>query len=168
MTAPSKRTSKKENAFLKALGEGKSVSAAAILARVGRQSVYDWRRSDADFAARWDAAVEVGTDRLEDEAFRRGHNGVTKPVYHNGVIVGEIQEYSDTLLIFMLKGRRRSIYGDKHELMGKNGGPIQTVTIPLDKMTDEQLAALEPVIAALAATRNIPGTDSSGESEAQG
>ena len=56
--------------FLIGLGEGLSVAGAAKLAGVGRQTVYDWRKRDAAFAAAWDDAIETGTDNLEDEARR--------------------------------------------------------------------------------------------------
>ena len=56
--------------------------------------------------ADWAAAVELGCDALEDEAVRRGCEGHLKPVFHRGKEVGAIREYSDVLLIFMLKARR--------------------------------------------------------------
>ena len=36
-----------------------------------------------------------------------------------------ITKYSDALAIFVLKGNRRRLYGDKTEVTGANGGPIQ-------------------------------------------
>ena len=35
-----------------------------------------------------------------------------------------IRKHSDSLLQFVLKGRRRAVYGDKTELTGANGGPV--------------------------------------------
>ena len=35
-----------------------------------------------------------------------------------------VTEYSDSLLAMLLKGNRRSKYGDKTEIMGENGKPI--------------------------------------------
>ena len=43
-------------------------------------------------------------DALEAEARRRAVEGVRKPVFYQGVICGWVGEYSDTLLIFLLKG----------------------------------------------------------------
>lgn len=40
-----------------------------------------------------------------------------------------VTKYSDTLLMFVLKGNRRRLYGDKTELMGDNGQPIQIDTV---------------------------------------
>lgn len=36
-----------------------------------------------------------------------------------------VSEYSDSLLAMLLKGNRRSKYGDKQEITGLNGGPVQ-------------------------------------------
>lgn len=36
-----------------------------------------------------------------------------------------VTKHSDALLMFVLKGNRRRVYGDKTEVTGGNGGPIQ-------------------------------------------
>lgn len=89
-----------------ALSETASVSRACTRAKIGRRTVYDWRETDADFAKAWDEALDLGSDALEDEAIRRAKDGTLKPVFYEGRKCGTIREYSDTLLIFMLKGRR--------------------------------------------------------------
>ncbi|MCB4802663.1 AcrR family transcriptional regulator [Methylobacterium brachiatum] len=63
-----------------------------------------------------------------------------------------------TAAIFWAKTRMRwKEPPQSHEIAGANGGPIQHVD--LSKATDEQLAALEPILAALAAG-DTPGTGS--------
>lgn len=118
------RTPKRDEAFIAALRDGRSVTAACIDAGIGRTSAYQWREDDPEFAKAWDEAVEEGTDLLEDEAQRRGRDGTQKPVYQGGKKVGVVREYSDTLLIFLLKARRRGKFGDKIEATGANGGPL--------------------------------------------
>jgi hypothetical protein len=93
-----KATPKKKAAFLAALAAGDSVTSAAVAAGVVRQHVYKWRESDEAFAADWDAAIEAGTDRLEDAARDRALKA------------------SDTLLIFLLKGRRPEKFKDKADV----------------------------------------------------
>src|SRR5918994_2077116 len=100
------RTPEKREVFCAALGDGLSVTAACRAAAIGRMTAYEWRGADADFARAWDEAIEAGTDLLEDVALRRAFKGTTKPVYQKGERVGEVQEYSDTLMIFLLKARR--------------------------------------------------------------
>lgn len=119
-SARATRTPKKKAAFLEALAQTASVCRACQLARLGRRTVYDWRDADPDFAKAWDAALERGTDALEDEAVRRAFQGTLKPVYQQGLRVGTIREYSDTLLIFMLKARRPHRFRERHLLEHAN------------------------------------------------
>lgn len=118
-----RRTRKKARAtFLEAVTLGLTVVQACQEAGVGRTTVYDWRDSDPEFAAAWDVAYDRGTDALEAEAQRRAFDGVVKPV----TVAGEreeVREYSDTLLIFLMKGRKPQRFRDNHkvELTGEVG-----------------------------------------------
>jgi transposase-like protein len=102
----SKVTPEKKAKFLSVLGEGGSITQAARAIGVARRNVYEWRKKDEQFKADWDDVVEQGTDLLEDVAVRRA------------------MDYSDTLLIFLLKGRRKARYAERQEHTGKDGGPI--------------------------------------------
>ncbi len=118
---------KRRERFLAALAETASVTKACQLAHLPRISAYQWRRSYPDFAAAWEAALDLGNETLEDEAVRRAVEGTEKPVYQQGRLVGLVQEYSDTLLIFLLKGRRPEKYGEKlrQEISGPGGDAVQ-------------------------------------------
>ncbi len=105
-------TPEKRAKFISSLAEGASITEAAKSAGVCRMTVYRLRESDPDFAEAWDDALEAGTDLIEDEALRRATKGTLKPVFHKGEHVGDIREYSDTLTIFLLKGRRPDKYRD--------------------------------------------------------
>ncbi len=50
----------------------------------GDRSDDGWRDADEAFAKAWDDAVDVGTDRLQDEALRRARDGVKRYLYHQG------------------------------------------------------------------------------------
>ena len=76
---------------------------AARAAKIGRSTAYDLRDDDELFAAAWKVARYQSADVLESEAWRRAVTGTLKPVYQGGQLVGKIREYSDTLLIFLLK-----------------------------------------------------------------
>lgn len=82
---------------------------------INRTIAYQWRKDDPGFCALWDAALEVGVTALEDEVKRRAFEGTEKPVYQGGVEVGRIREYSDSLAMFILKGRIPA-YRDKQDL----------------------------------------------------
>lgn len=107
------RTPEKLEIFLQHLERNANVTESARLAKISRTEVYEARNADEAFAARWLAAWSKGIDGLEDEASRRGVTGVRKPVYQGGKLVGYVQEYSDTLLIFMLKARRPDVFKDR-------------------------------------------------------
>jgi hypothetical protein len=113
-----KRTSrvqpKKESEFLAVLREtGGNVSRACAAIELTRARAYEWRRVDPVFALAWDEAVELGTDELEEEARRRAFAGVDEPVFYQGEECGAVRKYSDTLLIFLLKGRRPDKYRER-------------------------------------------------------
>ena len=95
----------KKRAFLAALVEaGGSITRAAEATRMSRQRHYEWLREDPEYATAFGEAEIVAAHRLEDEARRRGFEGVQEPIYQNGRQVGQITRYSDTLLIFLLNG----------------------------------------------------------------
>lgn len=137
------RTTKKDpNAwrvpFLEALSSGMSITTACKDAKVGRSTAFDHRQRDEAFALAWHQAMEAGADLLEDEARRRAAEGTIKPVYQGGKKVGEIREYSDTLLIFLLKGKRPDVYRDNVKV--EHTGKVQH---DLTAMSDAELEALE-------------------------
>ena len=117
----------KKAAFLAALADGaNSISKAATLAGIGRRTAYDWKDKDEGFAQAWDDAYELGTDALEDEATRRGRDGVDEPVFYQGEVCGQVRRYSDALLTLLLKARRPEKFRERTstELTGKNGAPL--------------------------------------------
>ena len=128
MHGRSKRTSTREGQFLAALAAGWSVTKAAEAIGIARRTAYDWRDTGADFAKLWDDAVEAGTDLMEDEAVRRAVEGVPRPVFYQGKVVGAVQEYSDELLIRMLKARRKAKYSDRVESAASNSVRVVEVT----------------------------------------
>lgn len=77
-----------------------------------RTEIYRWLEHDDEFSAEFRQAEIEATETMEAEAHRRGVLGYDKPVYQGGAQVGTIREYSDTLLIFMLKARNPDKYRD--------------------------------------------------------
>lgn len=134
------RTPKKAEAFLAALSDGRSVTSACQVALISKPAAYAWRKEDKDFAAAWDDAVETGTDLLEDEARRRAQDGVEKPVYQGGECVGHVREYSDTLMIFLLKARRPEKYRERHDV--NHGGTVGVEISDARETLQRKLAGL--------------------------
>lgn len=86
-----------------------SIAAAARSAGVHRTQHYYWLQ-DPDYAKAFKATEEEAGQVIEDEAVRRAVEGVLKPVYYQGEVVGRIREYSDTLLLALLRRFRPDMY----------------------------------------------------------
>lgn len=110
------RTPKKREKFLEALRNSANVTLAAREAGIGRSSAFEWREADSAFAKDWDDALQEGLDLLEGEVKRRAFDGVKKPIFYKGAEVSTVQEYSDTLAMFYLKGYRPDRFRDRFEL----------------------------------------------------
>ena len=96
---------------------------------MGRQTVQDWRRDDPAFVDLMTNAHEDAMDLLEEEARRRGHDGVVEPVYQGGRKVGTIRTYSDHLLMMFLKGKRREAFSERVEQTGANGASLAPAVV---------------------------------------
>lgn len=120
-------TKKKQKEFLQRLEECCSVTVAAKKAKVPRSTVYQWREDDKDFYAAFEKSCNIAVGVLEDEAIRRAHQGVVRPIFQGGKKVGSVREYSDALLIKLLQARDPDKYKDRisKEITGKGGGPIE-------------------------------------------
>ena len=146
MTAAVRRRTKAS--FLVALREnGGNITAAAEKATVDPATIHNWRKTDEEFGAAVEATIDESTEMLEDEAVRRAVEGTLKPVFQGGKQVGSIREYSDGLLMFLLRGRRPEVYKDRiaSEHSGSGGGPIQTITATIEEFKAATMEVLDKV-----------------------
>lgn len=117
-----------------------NVSQAARVAKVTRQTVYAHREADPEFLAAMDDAQEQASDVLELEARRRAVEGVQKPVFQRGELVGTIREYSDTLLVVLLKANRPDKFKERGTM--EHSGAVGM--LPLTEVVVERPAAPGP------------------------
>lgn len=150
---------KKKEAFLAAYRENGNITLSAEQIGIARRTHYDWLASDPDYAAAFADAENHAIDRLEQEARRRAVEGTEKPVYQGGKRVGAVREYSDTLLIFLLKGARPEKYRERisTELTGKGGGPLQIADVTA--IPDDELAKMALALAGGDDDEEAGGTD---------
>ncbi len=99
--------------FLASLVDTGNVTKACEIAKIGRRTAYNWRAADEKFAAAWEEAKQIGLEGLEDEARRRAHEGWDEPKFHDGKVCGHVRKFSDTLLIFLLKGGMPEKYKER-------------------------------------------------------
>lgn len=119
----------KKQAFLAAYAASANMKAAAQAAGINRSSHYSWLKADDSYRGAWDSMQEEAAQTLEDEAVRRAHDGVKRPVMYKGkpVHVGRRilydVEYSDQLLIMLLKRFRPALY--REHISAEVSGTIQ-------------------------------------------
>jgi len=102
-------------AFLAAYSATCNVSRAAKSSKIDRCTHYAWLKENEQYREAFADAKEQAADTLEDEAVRRAHEGVERAA----TVAGKrelVREYSDTLLIFLLKGMRPEKYRERSEV----------------------------------------------------
>lgn len=103
----------KKRSFLVAFSECGVIFEACRCARMGRQTHYDWMEVDEQYAKAFKMAEEAAVEALEFEARRRAKDGVTREVFHQGEVCGYRTDFSDLLMIFLLKGARPEKYREQ-------------------------------------------------------
>lgn len=144
--------------FLTALRESGNVRLSCEAAKIDRKTAYNLREVDQDFAQAWQDALEESADLLEQEARRRAYEGVQRLKFDRGKLItiplldtegkpvlggdGEPlttpyveHEYSDTLLIFLLKGIRPEVYRERTDV--RHSGKID-----VSKLSDDELQSI--------------------------
>jgi len=105
------------------------VDLACAFAGVDRAAHYRWLQSHDGYRVAFEEAREQVNGLLEDEAVRRAYHGTAKPVSIGGQLV-MMTEFSDQLLMFLLKCRNPGVFGDRQRLehSGPGGGAISIET----------------------------------------
>jgi hypothetical protein len=105
-----------------------NVTLACKKAKVPRRTFYNWLRDIPQYKTSFEESTKIAVGVLEAEAHRRAVGGLKKGVYYKGKRVAWQTEYSDTLLIVLLKAHAPEKYKDRtsNEHSGPNGGPIPT------------------------------------------
>ena len=106
-----------KHAFLDDFVRWANISSACVTAGIARQTYYIWMENDSKFAAAVQLANEAATERLEREAWRRATEGspYKRTSYWHGEPVGtdEKIEYSDQLMMLLLRARKPDTYREK-------------------------------------------------------
>ena len=91
------------------------VDLACAAAGVDRTTHYWWMKNDPEYRKSFEEAREEACGLLEDEAVRRAYKGTSRPQAIGGGKVIMVTEFSDQLLMFLLKCRNPKVFGDKQE-----------------------------------------------------
>ena len=112
-----------------------SKARACEVAQIDRNLIYtpNWLK-DQQFQAAVERARAMAVDVLEDEATRRAVEGWEEPAgWYKGEPGGMVRRYSDTLLIFRLKGELPQKYAERMQLSGG------LATLNMDALPDDLL-----------------------------
>lgn len=115
----------KKIAYLLALAQLGNRSRAAKAVGISAMLPWCWRRDDDAFREAYVRAMEMAAELQEDEMLRRAAEGVVEPVFQGGRMVGSIRRFSDTLLIFGLKGSMPEKYSERQKV--EHSGAVDIV-----------------------------------------
>ncbi len=101
-----------------------NVREATDAAGISRTLAYEWRTRDEPFREAWDDSVDEAVDRMEREMWRRGIEGFERPVIYQGEITDTYLDYSDSLLLTLVKGHRPEKYKERREHSTPPGQPL--------------------------------------------
>ena len=112
--APEVLEDRRFEVFLNAYARHPNKGEALRLAHISPEELSKRRNDDSDFARKYLEADELGNDVLEDAAVERAVKGWDEPIFdmRRGIQVGEVRKFSDSLLMFLLKGRRKKFRGE--------------------------------------------------------
>src|SRR5579872_3846311 len=123
---------RKQQIFLEALRRtGQIQKSAEAAGYTSSTYMRKLRQQDPEFAKEWDEALEAGIDVLEDEAIRRGRDGVEKNVHYKGEVIDTEIIYSDALLQFILRGARPEKYRENVNIQGSITHKVGVAVLPL-------------------------------------
>jgi hypothetical protein len=127
------QTVQRKKDFLDAFRTSGNVVKACEQTTISRQSVYMWRDKDSNFRAAFERAQIESIEHLEKEAHRRAVDGWEEPVFRESGMIGTVRKYSDTLLIFLLKGAAPEKYKDRQDIRHSGGVAIGTSSISTEE-----------------------------------
>ncbi len=147
--------------FIDAFRRTGNVTHSAEVAGISRKTAYRAKENGKRFSDQWDEAELEAIDRLEQEARRRAERGVKRMKFYKGepIMVPLIgadgkpvldenkkpisvpyteHDFSDTLLIFLLKARRPTVYRENVKI--DQTTTVRSVPPSSAALSDEELS----------------------------
>lgn len=139
---PQKYKDQRAKKFLQVFTREGTISKSCLKSGLRRGMFKRMLKEDEYFQEMFELAKDAYAEKLEREADRRGVKGVKDPVFYEGEICGHRKKYSDTLLMFRLKGLKPDVYGEKktveHNVSGQVNIYMPDNDRPLIDITPDQ------------------------------
>ena len=123
------RTHLAQARFLETFATCRTHTEACAVAGVSRPTVATWIKNDEAFKDKYDEAIEHFADTLFQTGLALVRDGWSEPIMHNGQVVSHRPKKSERLIKLYLKAHLPE-FRDKHELTGKDGGPLKVTWLP--------------------------------------
>lgn len=146
-------------AFIGALAVTGIVSRVCTNLKISPAMIYAARNTDEDFAKAWDQAIQQSFVVLEDEARRRAFEGTLRPVYQQGMKVGEVREFSDTLAQTFLRAGKPEAYSERTRTQLEHGGGVSVSHVFAQLSAEELDDKLTTTLGFIAATKTKGSLD---------
>tara|TARA_R110002124_G_scaffold12682_5_gene59346 strand:- start:358 stop:1209 length:852 start_codon:yes stop_codon:yes gene_type:complete len=135
--------------FLEALAQTGNVQASAYFVQRTRQSAYDLKRRDPDFARAWLAALVLAREEAQDKLQERAIEGIEEEIFYHGEVVATRRRYDSRLLLAHLARldkiaeqipaqRGAARFGDMLKAIGAGEDTAPLIATP----TEDELAVL--------------------------
>ncbi|MCA3605740.1 MAG: hypothetical protein IOC56_08825 [Methylobacterium sp.] len=125
-----KLTPEKQARFLMHLAESGNVTFSADAVGVSRQAIYDLKERSETFADECELAMARYDSFLEEELNMRIFEGVKRPIYQRGELVGHENVKSDRLLEVALRSRMPEKYSERLAAKLEHSGSAGVLVVP--------------------------------------
>lgn len=133
-------TQELKDEYVRLLAETGALNKCALAINLTLSTVRKHRKEDKDFGKACEDALDVFRDKIDLAVYHRAVEGWLEAVYFQGIIVGYVRKYSDSMLAMFAK-RHNPAYREKFELDANIRTAALVVTAPMGSVEAMQEAA---------------------------
>jgi hypothetical protein len=138
------RLTPKQLAFLAAyIAAAGNVRKAARSTQMSAFNHYNWLEESQDYKSAFEITKPLANEAMLIEAIRRATQGTLKPHFYQDAVVGYTREYSDTLMIALLKAKFPNEFKDRSEAtITAAVEAVRKLDPGIDRLPQDRLEAL--------------------------
>lgn len=133
-------TQELKDEYVRLLAETGALNKCALAINLTLSTVRTHRKQDKDFGKACEDALDVFRDKIDLAVYHRGVEGWMEAVWFQGLIVGYVRKYSDSMLAMFAK-RHNPAYREKFEIDANIRAAALVVTAPMGSVAAMQEAA---------------------------